>query len=85
MSSFFLPLSRDVMMELVFVDEIEDLNYVIIDGKRYDPNQMFNPLAVFLLDCCMEQKRLIERDMVSDATKLNEIEFCSSKFIKEMF
>lgn len=85
MSSFFMPMGEGVYMELVINDQTEDLMSVYIGGKRYNPAKMFNPLAVFLLDCCMEQIRLIKRDLVSDVTKMNELEFCSAKLNVERF
>lgn len=85
MTSFYMPLGEGKYIELVINDKTEDLVSVYVDGRRYDPGKMFNPLAVFFLDCCMEQIRLIKRDLVSDVTKMNELEFCDAKLLKARF
>jgi len=72
-------------MEVIIDPETENLVDIVVEGKHYSPGRMFNPLAVFLLDCCMEQIRLIKKDLVSDITKMNELEFCSAKLNLERF
>jgi hypothetical protein len=80
MTSIYLPLSRDVFIELILDPEIEDIVDVVIMGRHFEPKHVFGPTINHWRECALEQVRLNTLGLTSDATKLNELEFCSSKF-----
>lgn len=84
MSSFYMPLSRTTFIELALNDETEDLDYIVIEGRKYYSSNMFYHLANFFLECLHQHIEMIKAGEVSDITMLNEKEFLHTKITRKV-